>query len=120
MQFRMHESGLYYFDPRYQKLNFFNTVSDTKEGFTVRQIKGVEVSRILYATLIYPSDKDYKWVICSNHINKCPVKVQDVDVAQNVWGKNIAALKGNITQKNPNVVVRDQVKIPVGLINLHN
>ena len=45
--------------------------------------------------------------------------VQDVEVVQKVWGKNIAALKGKTTRKNPNVVARDQVKIPVGLIKLH-
>ena len=36
MQFRMHESGLRYFDPRDQEFNFFNTVSENKEGFTAR------------------------------------------------------------------------------------
>ena len=36
MQFRMHESGLRYFDPRDQEFIFFNTVSDNKEGFTAR------------------------------------------------------------------------------------
>ena len=46
--------------------------------------------------------------------------VQDVEVAQNVWGKNIAALKGNIDLRNPNIVARDQVKIPVELIKFHN
>ena len=58
-------------------------------------------------------------MICSNQIKKCPVTVQDVEVAQKVWRKNIAALKGKTTRKNPNVVARDQVKIPVGLIKLH-
>ena len=45
--------------------------------------------------------------------------VQDVEVAQKVWGKNIAALKGKTTMKKPNVVAVDQVKITVGLIKLH-
>ena len=45
--------------------------------------------------------------------------VQDVEVAQKVQGKNIASLKGNTTWRNPNIVVWDQVNIPVGLIRLH-
>ena len=119
MQLRMHESGLHYFDQRYQEFTFVNAISDNKEGFTARQIKGVEVARDFYATLIYPSDKDYKWVIHSNHINNCPVTIQDVEVAHKVWGNKISSLKGKTTCKNPNVVARYQVKIPVGLIKLH-
>ena len=82
------------------------------------QINGAEVSRALYTPLIYPLAKYYKWVIQSNQKNNFPVIVHDVEVAQKVWGKNIAALKGNTTRKKPNVVVRYQVKIPARLIKL--
>ena len=44
------------------------------------------------------------------------MKVHDVEVEQKVWGKNIASLKGNTTQRIPNIVFRDQVKVPVVLI----
>jgi hypothetical protein len=40
MDFRMHQSGLHYYDPRKEHLSFVNTVSENKEGFTKRQIKG--------------------------------------------------------------------------------
>jgi hypothetical protein len=64
MEFRMHKCGLHYYDPRIEKhLAFVNTVSENKEGFTKRQIKGAELARTLYKTLIYPSMKDFKWVI---------------------------------------------------------
>ena len=119
MQFRIHKSGMNYLFPRDQELIFFNTVSENKEGFTPRQIKGAEVARALYSPLIYPSDKDYKWVIFINQTKNCPVTVQDVEFAQKVWGNNIAALKGKITRRNPNVVYRYQVKISAGLIKLH-
>ena len=58
-------------------------------------------------------------MICSNQIKNCPGTVHDVEVTQKVWGKNIAALKGKTTRKNPNIMARDQVNIPVGLIKLH-
>ena len=109
MKFRMHESGMHYFDPRDREFTFVNNISKNKYGFTERHIKGSEVARSLYAILIYPSDKDYKWVICSNHIKNCPVKVQDVEVGQKVWGNNTAALKVKTTRRNPNIVARDQV-----------
>ena len=63
----------------------------------MRQIKGVELARELYNTLIYPSAKNYKWVISINHIKKFPVTVHSIEVTQKVWVKNIAALKGKTT-----------------------
>jgi hypothetical protein len=82
MEFRMHESGLHYYDPRKEAhLILVNTVSENKEGFTQRQIKGADLAGNLYKTLRYPSMKDFKWVIQSNQIKDCPVTVQYIDVA---------------------------------------
>ena len=58
-------------------------------------------------------------MIRSNHIKDCTVTVEDVDVALNIWGKKIAALKGNTTCRKPNTVARDYVKIPMDLLKLH-
>jgi hypothetical protein len=56
MEFRMHKCGLHYYDPRNENhLAFINTVSENKEGFTKRQIKGAELARTLYKTFSYPS-----------------------------------------------------------------
>ncbi len=61
MEFKMHKSGLHYFNPKDADFTFhINTVSDNKTGFTKRQIKGAEQARTLYATLGYPSIKDFK------------------------------------------------------------
>jgi hypothetical protein len=119
MEFRMHESGLHYYDPCNEEFTFINTVSRNKEGFTKRKINGAEVARTLYATLSYPSWRHFKWVIQSNQIKDCPVMVQDVEVAFKIWGKNIAALKGKTTQSEPNPVARDFVKVPQELLKLH-
>jgi hypothetical protein len=63
--------------------------------------------------------KDFKWVIRSNHINDCPVTIQDIDVATKIWGKNIAALKGKTTRRKTHPVSRDYVKVPKELLKLH-
>jgi hypothetical protein len=63
--------------------------------------------------------KDFKWVIRSNQIKDCPVTIQDIDVATKIWGKNIAALKGNTTRSKAHPVARDYVKVPKELLKLH-
>jgi hypothetical protein len=66
MEFRMHESGLHYYDPRKEQyLTFVNTVSENKTGFTKLQIMCSELARNLYKTLSYPSMKDFKYEIKS-------------------------------------------------------
>jgi hypothetical protein len=119
MEFKMHESGLHYFDPRNEAHVFVNTVSGNKEGFSQRQLKGAELAKSLYAKLGYPSPKDYRWIIQSNQISDCPVTVQDVDNAHTIWGKNIAALKGKNTRTKPIHVAGNFVKVPKELLKLH-
>ena len=119
MNFRMHPSGLHFYDPQEEGLALLTTVSGNKEGFTKRQIKDAERARSLYAALSYPSHKDFRWVIRSNQIKDCPVTVQDVDNAFKIWGKNIAALKGKTVRGKPMPVARDFVKVPTELMKLH-
>jgi hypothetical protein len=120
MEFRIHETGLHYYNPRKgHHLTFSNTVPENKAGFTKRQIKGAELARTLYKTLSYPSTKDFKWVTGSNKINDCPVTIQDIDVVMKIWGKNIAALKGKTTRRKTHPVARDYVKVTRELLKLH-
>jgi hypothetical protein len=120
MEFLMHKCGLHYYDPRNKNhIAFVNPVSENKKGFTKRQIKNAELSRTLYKTLSYPSMKDFKWVIQSNQIKDCPVTVQDIDVAQRIWGKNFAALKGKTTRSKSILVAGYYVKVTMDLIKLH-
>ena len=119
MEFRIHKRGLHYYEPRNKHFAFINTVSGNKEGYTQRQVKGAEVARTHYAKLCYQSWKEFKWVTRSNQIKDYPVKIEDVDVALNIWGKNIAALKGKTTRSKPNTLARDYVKIHMELLKLH-
>jgi hypothetical protein len=117
-EFKMHKSGLHYYDPsKEHHMTFVNTVSENNTGFTKRQIKCAEIARNLYKT--YPSMKDFKWVIRINQIKDCPVTIQDIDVATKIWGKNISALKGKTTRSKAHPVARDYVKVPKELLKLH-
>lgn len=119
MVFRMHSSGLHYYDPRNEELAFVSTVSENKLNFTKRQIKRASVARTLCTTLSYPSWKDFKYIIRSNLIKDCPVTVEDVEISEEIWGKDVPALKGKTTRKKPAPVARNNIKIPLKLLNLH-
>jgi hypothetical protein len=119
MVFRMHESGLHYYDPCGQDFVFTNTVSDNMRAFSKRQIEGAKRARDLYESLGYPSPADFKWAIRSNLIRDCPVTLEDIDNAHSIWGKSIAALKGKTTRRKPIPVADDVIPIPRDLMKQH-
>jgi hypothetical protein len=68
MRFKMHDSGLHYYDPRNKDFSFVMTVESNKIPFTKRQISGAEKACNLYASLGYSLSKDFKWILQSNQI----------------------------------------------------
>ncbi|MGL6132320.1 MAG: hypothetical protein ACRCZ9_11980, partial [Fusobacteriaceae bacterium] len=119
MVFKMHNSGLHYYDPSKEEFAFINTVHDNKLPFTKRQLKNAEKAKELYASLAYPSDADYKWILKTNQIKNCPVSMEDAEVAKKVWGQNVASLKGKTTRKTPTHVNTDIVAVPAMIRDLH-
>jgi hypothetical protein len=94
LKFKMHPSGLHVYDPTNNELVMVNTVKGNMEGYTKKQVEGAKLAKELYAKLAYPSPKDFKWAVMSNQIQNCPVTKPDIKNAKNIWGKDIAALKG--------------------------
>ena len=119
MIFRMHSSGLHFYDPRRSEFLFMVTVEDNMKSFMKQQIMAAEKARNLYAGLAYPSLTDFKWILKSNQIHECPVSYEDANTAEKIWGPSIAALKGKTTQKTHEKVTSDIVAIPTEIRELH-
>ena len=82
MHFRMHKSGLHVYYPKKGKeFIFIETVAGNMEGFSKREIKRAYDAAKLYVRLIYPSEKDFNWIVMSNSIKNCTVTPRDVEVA---------------------------------------
>ena len=89
----MHSSGLHVYYPKeYEKNNmvFMNTVSQNKQAFTKREIKQAKSARKLYGKLLFPSTNDFRWMIQSKQIKNYEVTVRDIDVAHEIWDKDIS------------------------------
>jgi hypothetical protein len=92
----MHSSGLHYYDPFNEYFNFINTVDENKAVFTKRQIANADKARELYASLAFPSNADYKWIMKSNQIKDCSVSIEDAEVA----AKNLGTQHRSAERKN--------------------
>lgn len=115
MIFRMHSSGLHFYDPNREEFSFVVTVDDNMKMFSKRQIVGAEKARNLHGGLAFPSETDFKWILKSNQVQECHVTTEDAGVAQKVWGTNVALLKGKTMQQTPPAVQTDIIEIPTAL-----
>ena len=59
-------------------------------------------------------------ILKMNFIHNCPVTVDDINAAEDIFGKDIRALKGKTTRKSPFAVTIDTIKMPKEIKKLHN
>ncbi len=126
----MRENGLYLYRPPYikkttikdnknesnMKVQFLETMNENKKFYMKRQFKHVQQAHRLLYSLGYPSINDLKAIIQINAIKNNPVTTEDVDIAQKIFGPNIATLKGKTTRCTPVPIIEDRIKIPRELI----
>ncbi len=60
--------------------------------------------------------KDLIHLVQTNTIKDCPVTVEDIKIAQAIYGQDIGIIKGKTTRSKPPPVVEDYVKIPKTLL----
>ena len=65
--FRMHDSGLHYYNPA-EYFTLVTTFAENEKNYSKQQIKSAEMAAELYGTVTYPSVPDYRWAIQSNQI----------------------------------------------------
>ncbi len=87
--------------------------------FSKRQVTHADKACSLYASLGFPSRKDFMWILRSNQIKDCLVTVEDAMAAYKIWGPSVATLKGKTVQKKPEPVKTDIVSIPKEIRELH-
>ena len=124
MRFVRNRENLYVYIPDpslHTGTNFVNTVSENMSYYTKRQVERATEARKLLQSLAYPTMSDLKAIIKMNSIQDCPVTVEDVDMAERIFGKDIASIKGKSTRSKPKSAVHHTVAIPPELVKIqHN
>ena len=85
--FKEHANGLHFFDPRSADFAFAETVESNMKLFSKRQVARADKARSLYASLGFPSTKDFLWILQSNQIKDCPVTIDDAKAAYKLGWK---------------------------------
>ena len=88
------------------------TVEENKKKYSERQFKDAKVARALYRVLGCPTVENFKHILKLNLIHNCPVTAKHVDIAEDIFGPDIGALRGKSTRPNPARVQHDWIEIP--------
>ena len=95
------------------------TVDDKKSKHSQHQIDRATRATEVCAKIGCPSIKDHKLLVQNGLINNCPVTLEDIKIAEDVFGKNMNALKGKTVRKTPCQVETDCVKVPRNVMKVH-
>jgi hypothetical protein len=130
--FGEHESGLYLYDasaPPVDKhsndgiigYSSLQTIAHNKTKFTGRQIEAADAARKLYRLLGRPGHAHFLSILRENHILNCPITVDDAQRAQQIYGKDVAFLKGKTTASPAKNHILDftPISLPPELLCLH-
>jgi hypothetical protein len=78
-----------------------DTAKENREWYTQQGYKWAKQLLCALGMVGYPSPKDFGNMVCSNMIRNCPITPSDVKAANNIFGPNIASLKGKIVHNTP-------------------
>lgn len=119
IHFDCSNNGLYFHDFNNRNITLVNTIEEKKEGFSKRQVEQAKLAKKLYHTMGLPSMQDYQTLIKNNMLHNNPISIEDINNAKEIYGTDIAALKGKVTRRKPEVVKTNYVKLDDDLINNH-
>ena len=97
-----------------------STVTENRKGYTLRQFERAKQARKLYHIVGTPTIENFKSLIRMNIIKNCPVTVEDINIAEKIFGPDISSLKGKSTRRKPKPARKDLIKIPKELIMKHH
>ena len=113
VKFKRTLNNLYKLDPSTQTtFQLLETVEENRKFYTPRQFQRAKQARAIFQAIGTPSLEDFKKLIKVQGIDNCPVTIEDIQLAEDIFGKDIGALKGKTTRKKPAPVVRDIIDVP--------
>ena len=119
MYFFQSGTGLYYHGARDQDVSLVNNVEENNQHFTARQYEGEKQARRLYDMVSRPSQCDFKAMIHTGLLKNCPVNIEDITIAEKIFGPDVGSLKWEIVRKTPTPVITNYVPISPSIQKLY-
>ena len=80
------------------KGHFPQTVADNAQFYMKQQVLRAKAAQDLLHAVGCPSVADLKNILKMNSIANCPITLDDIDIAEEIYGPDVASLKGKTTR----------------------
>ena len=97
--------------------SLINTVADNKSRYTNRDYSRAVLARKLQKTIGRPTTKTLIRIIKNKEIPNCPVTVEDIIAAEDIFGPDVGALKGKTTRHRSEQVRNHTYNIPIPIMD---
>jgi hypothetical protein len=95
-------------------LSFMQMVAGNMEGFTKREVKEARKAREAQAMLGH--DCDFLGMVRGGMISNCPMTVNAVQNAHQIFGPDLAGIRGRTVRRPPESVTTNYVQIPWAIL----
>ena len=98
-----------------------STVTNRKQGYSSRDIARADLAKRVQEIIGRPSTIDFISIINNNSLPNCKVTVQDIKMAEDIYGPNLGSLKGKTTRDTPSHVhIQQPDPIPTTILERYH
>jgi hypothetical protein len=123
MEYKPSSRGLHYHDVSDPSSNvelmLVNTVRENFEGYTRHAVERAREARRLQGMIANPTEREFAGMVQEKLLTNCPITVCDVENANQIFGPNLANLRGKTTRAKPDHVRVEYARITKDFIQLH-
>jgi len=83
------------------------TVEELRRNYTTRELKQMDEAQRLYVIMGRPSKVDFLKMFKKGKLFENPVRIEDFNNAENVYGKDLGVVKGKTVRMKPDRVIID-------------
>ena len=91
-------------------------IKENKKYYTNHQVQQAKAAQTFLQAVGYPHLRDLKNIISINGVQNCPITIEDINIAEKIYGKDIGSLKGKLKRQKPIPVASEIVEIPKELV----
>jgi hypothetical protein len=87
-------------------------VKENKKNYTPRGVKQAEAARRLQDIVMRPPSKKLQNILARGFVRNCPVESRHVQFADDIYGKNLGAVKGKTVRLEVNLSAAPMDPVP--------
>ena len=100
-------------------LSFAKTVQGNMKGFTKREVKEAQKAREAQAMLGHPTNRNFLGMVHGGMISNCTVTVNAEKNAHQIFGPDLAGIRGRMVRMPPESVTTNNMQIPRVILERH-